>query len=226
MIPANSSIDWKSTIQKIRSVLEESAVPAVEKGFIRKDPFRVLVSTIISLRTKDEITEGASKRLFEFASTPEALSRLDEKVIQKLIFPAGFYRNKAAHLKETARIISTQFNGRVPENMEELLSLPGVGRKTANLVRNLGFSLPGICVDTHVHRISNRNGWVTTRNPHETEKALEQVLPQQFWISINGLLVRFGQKVCTPVSPFCSRCPLCEPESGDGCPRLGIVRSR
>ena len=187
----------------------------------REDPFAVLVSTMISLRTKDEVTAAASSRLLARAGGPAALAALSEAVIARLIFPAGFYRTKARHLRQAARLLEERHGGRVPQAMEELLALPGVGRKTANLVRNLGFGLPGICVDTHVHRISNRLGWVRTRNPLETERALEKVLPRRYWIPVNGLLVAFGQRTCTPQSPRCSACPI-----RAHCARVGVTRSR
>jgi len=153
---------------------------------------------MISLRTKDEVTAAASARLLARAGSPPALAALSEAVIARLIYPAGFYRTKARHLRAAARLLVERHAGRVPETMEELLALPGVGRKTANLVRNLGFGLPGICVDTHVHRISNRLGWVHTGTPLETERALERVLPRRYWIPVNGYLVAFGQRTCTP----------------------------
>ncbi len=176
---------------------------------------------MISLRTKDEVTAAASARLLARASSPRALSSLSERAIAGLIYPAGFYRTKARHLREASRLLVERHAGRVPEAMEELLALPGVGRKTANLVRNLGYGLPGICVDTHVHRISNRLGWVLTRTPLETEKALMARLPRGYWIPINGLLVAFGQRTCTPQSPKCSLCPIRR-----HCLRVGVTRSR
>ena len=187
----------------------------------REDPFAVLVSTMISLRTKDEVTAAASSRLLARAGGPAALAALSEAVIARLIFPAGFYRTKARHLRAAARLLLQRHGGRVPKSMEDLLALPGVGRKTANLVRNLGFALDGICVDTHVHRISNRLGWVRTRTPLETERALEKVLPRRWWIPVNGLLVAFGQRTCTPQSPKCSACPVRR-----HCARVGVTRSR
>jgi len=186
-----------------------------------EDPFAVLVSTMISLRTKDEVTAAASARLLARAPDPAALAGLSAAAIARRIYPAGFYRTKARHLREAARLLIERHDGRVPEAMEELLELPGVGRKTANLVRNLGFGLPGICVDTHVHRISNRLGWVRTRTPLETEKALEARLPRRYWIPVNGLLVAFGQRTCTPQSPKCSQCPI-----RAHCARVGVTRSR
>jgi endonuclease-3 len=202
--------------------LEASPLPAVsEIAARREDPFAVLVSTMISLRTKDEVTAAASARLLAQAPTPATLASLPAAVIARLIYPAGFYRTKAQHLKHTARLLAVRHDGEVPSSMEDLLALPGVGRKTANLVRNLGFGLPGICVDTHVHRISNRLGWVRTRTPLETERALEARLPRRYWIPVNGLLVAFGQRICTPQSPRCSSCPI-----RAHCARMGVTRSR
>jgi endonuclease-3 len=187
----------------------------------RRLPFAVLVSTMISLRTKDEVTAAASARLLARAASPRELAGLREATIARLIFPAGFYRTKARHLRQTASLLVERHGGRVPESMEDLLALPGVGRKTANLVRNLGFGLDGICVDTHVHRISNRLGWVRTRSPLETERGLEAVLPRRYWIPVNGLLVAFGQRTCTPLSPKCSACPIRR-----HCARFRVGRSR
>jgi endonuclease-3 len=185
------------------------------------DPFRILVSTIISARTRDEVTLSASQRLLAAAPTPAALAACPESRIARLIFPAGFFRVKAKNLKAAARALLDRFGGGVPSRMDDLLSLPGVGRKTANLVRNLGFGLAGICVDTHVHRVSNRLGWAASRSPAETERALMLRLPEKHWIAVNELLVRFGKAVCTPLSPWCSVCPA-EP----WCPRIGVGASR
>jgi endonuclease-3 len=176
---------------------------------------------MISLRTKDEVTAAASSRLLQRAPTAQALAAMTEQRIARLIYPAGFYRTKARHLKQAAQLIAARHGGRVPSSLEELLALPGVGRKTANLVLNLGFGLPGICVDTHVHRITNRLGWVRTRAPLETERALMAVLPRRYWIPINGLLVAFGRRTCAPQSPWCSRCPI-----RVHCRRVGVTRSR
>lgn len=187
----------------------------------RKDPFRVLVSCILSLRTKDEVTAAASKRLFELASTPAALAALGEDKIEETIYPAGFYRTKARTLKDLARDIIERHGGRVPDTMEGLLGLRGVGRKTANLVLTMGFGKAGICVDTHVHRIVNRWGLVQTKTPEKTETALREVLPRRYWIGINDLLVRYGQNICRPVSPFCTRCAI-----SNFCARKGVKKSR
>jgi len=171
-------------------------------------PFKVLVSCIISLRTKDEVTAVASARLFEVADTPQRLSCLSEDEIAMLIFPAGFYRNKAGQIRQISERLCREYNGCVPDELDELLKFKGVGRKTANLVLTLGFGKQGICVDTHVHRICNRWGYLQTRTPEETEMALRARLPAEFWVRINDLLVAFGQNHCTPLSPFCSTCRL------------------
>ncbi len=187
----------------------------------RRDPFRILVSTVISLRTKDEVTEAASERLFAIAPDAPSLARTPLRRIERAIYPAGFYRTKARHLREAARRIVDEFGGRVPDTVEGLLALRGVGRKTAALVVSLGYGRDAICVDTHVHRISNRLGLVDTRTPDETERALMDRLPRSLWIGYNEWLVRFGQTVCRPISPLCSRCPVSR-----RCARRGVTRSR
>jgi endonuclease-3 len=217
---------WDREIGKISSYLEARhcgrPLPSVsEVARKNRDPFRVLVATMISLRTKDEVTSSAAERLLSAAPTPKALSELTGARIARLIYPCGFYRVKAKNLKAAARMICRSAGHAVPRGMEELLALPGVGRKTANLVRNLGYGLPGICVDTHVHRVSNRLGWVATKTPEQTERSLMTCLPERFWIPINELLVRFGQTVCVPVSPWCSRCP-----ARGFCSQTGVKRSR
>lgn len=184
-------------------------------------PFEVLVSTLLSLRTKDEVTAQAAARLFAQARTPEALLALGETRTAQLIYPVGFYPTKAKRLMQISREILERYAGRVPDTIEELLSLPGVGRKTANLVLVEGYHIDAICVDTHVHRISNRIGYVQTKTPERTEMSLREKLPRKHWIRYNELLVAFGQVICRPVSPFCSRCPV-----SDLCPRIGITTSR
>jgi len=186
-----------------------------------RSPFRLLVACVISLRTKDAVTAAASRRLFALADTPAALADLAENRIARAIYPAGFYTTKAGQLRRIAEILRDEHGGRVPASEEALLGLPGVGRKTANLVLGLGFGLPAICVDTHVHRIANRLGLATTATPEATERALAKVLPKELWIAINDLLVTFGQNQCHPTSPRCSDCPL-----ADLCPRIGVTRSR
>lgn len=184
-------------------------------------PFEILVSTVLSLRTKDEVTSAAAARLFEKARTPEQLLALGEKAVARLIYPVGFYPTKAKRLMEISRIVLDDHDGRLPDTMEGLLSLPGVGRKTANLVLVEGFRQDAICVDTHVHRISNRIGYVRTKTPEQTEMALREQLPRKHWIKYNELLVAFGQVVCRPVSPHCSKCPVAQM-----CPRIGVTTSR
>ncbi len=184
-------------------------------------PFHLLVSCIISLRTKDEVTHAASLRLFAIANNPAQLADLSAATISETIYPAGFYRNKARQLREIARILGREHAGAVPGNEQDLLALPGVGRKTANLVLGLGFGIPAICVDTHVHRISNRLGLVETGTPEATERALQRVLPRDLWIPINELLVIYGQNRCHPISPRCTSCTI-----DDLCPRQGVTRFR
>lgn len=200
-------------IHTVMRILESEAkrlkVPVVTEFAARKrDPYQVLVSTILSLRTKDDTTREASLRLFKKAPTLEKLLQLEESTLQRLIYPVGFYRNKAKVLRGTARDLINNYGGKVPDELEDLLKLKGVGRKTANLVITLGYGKPGICVDTHVHRISNRLGYVRTGKPEETELALRAKLPIKYWIVYNDLLVSYGQNICRPISPFCSRCRL------------------
>jgi endonuclease-3 len=187
----------------------------------RDDPFRVLIACLLSLRTKDETTGPASARLFALADTPHVMLRLTPREIERAIFPVGFYRTKARVILGVCRDLLDRFGGQVPDEIDALLTLKGVGRKTANLVVTQGFKKPGICVDVHVHRISNRWGYVKTRNPEETEMALRGRLPRRYWIGYNDLLVAFGQNVCQPLSPKCSECPVSR-----GCPRLGVTHSR
>ena len=184
-------------------------------------PFRVLVACVLSLRTQDTTTGPAAARLFALADTPEAMRGISTRAIERAIYPVGFYRTKARVIGDLSRDLLERFGGVVPDDIDRLLTLNGVGRKTANLVVTLGFGKPGICVDTHVHRISNRLGWVRSRTPDETEAALRARLPRRYWIGINDLLVTFGQNVCAPVSPRCSVCPV-----RDLCPRIGVTTSR
>ena len=197
----------------------EPVVGVVAKQF--RDPFHVLISTVLSLRTKDRTTAEATDRLFSIAATPTAMARLTVKRIESAIYPVGFYRTKARAIRSICRQLLEQYDGRVPGRLEELLALPGVGRKTANLVVTLGFNRPGICVDTHVHRISNRWGYVRTDAPDDTEQALRAKLPKRYWIIFNDLLVPYGQNLCTPISPWCSRCQLHR-----WCARVGVTSSR
>jgi endonuclease-3 len=195
-------------------------LPAIEKisDSQKKDPFQILISTLLSARTQDATTLAASTRLFAKAATPHAIARLTVKQIEKLIYPVGFYRNKAVFVRDAARMILSTFGGKVPATLDEMVLLPGVGRKTANLVMILAFnSTENICVDIHVHRISNRLGWVQTRAPEETEQALYRTLEQQWWPVVNQYLVTWGQNVCRPVYPRCQSCALLKM-----CKRVGV----
>lgn len=213
---------WDRLMSSLDAFLSAEAPPAVTReAAAHADPFRVLVATIISLRTKDEVTEAAAARLFEIAATPLAVAALPDSVIAAAIRPANFYPTKARRIRAIARRIVEEFGGQVPRDMETLLSFEGVGRKTANLVLTEGFDLPGVCVDTHVHRVLNRLGLVSTRDAAATEMVLRAVLPREYWKPINTRLVAFGQRVCRPVSPRCSACPV----AGD-CARLGVKTSR
>jgi len=223
-------IQWDSVfieLEKWRSDIsaEDPSVTTVAESYRQSsglsDPWAVLVSTILSLRTKDEVTLVASQRLLEKASSPAELNAMKIAAIEKLIYPVGFYRNKAASLKKIAVILIEQYKEKVPASMEALLALPGVGRKTANLVLTEAFDLEGLCVDIHVHRISNRCGWLTSKDPESTEMILREILPVKYWKRINYLLVLYGQKLCRPVSPFCSRCVI-----GKYCGKIGIERFR
>lgn len=208
-------------LRQVRREIKKFTVPAVTQVAWERDPFLVLVSTLISLRTKDDVTASASARLFKMGKTPKDIAALKEEAIAQLIYPAGFYRTKAKTIRDVCRTLLNEHEGQVPSEIDELVRLKGVGRKTANLVVTLGFNKPGICVDIHVHRISNRWGYVSTKDPEKTEWALREKMPRRYWISYNDLLVTFGQNVCLPVSPKCSSCPL-EPQ----CPKLGVTRHR
>lgn len=203
----------------IRNKIKDFKPPVV--GAMTRDPFKVLISTIISLRTKDAVTEAASKRLFSLADTPEKMMTLSPEEIEKAIYPTGFYKRKSINILELSKIILDQYEGIVPDTVEELLKLKGVGRKTANLTVTLGYNALGICVDVHVHRITNRWGYVKTSNPDETEFVLREKLPERHWIEINDLLVCYGQNLCTPISPHCSKCPVF-----GYCDRVGVNSNR
>jgi endonuclease-3 len=211
---------WRSGLYADTKAGEDPSVSTIAEHY-RQDPWAVLASTILSLRTKDEVTLAASKRLLEKAPSPAGLSVMQEKTIEKLIYPAGFYRNKAASLKKIAKILLTQYEGKVPASMEQLLALPGVGRKTANLVLTEAFDIDALCVDIHVHRISNRTGWLKTKEPNETEMILREIMPKKYWKRLNLLLVLYGQNLCRPVSPYCSRCVIAK-----HCLRCGVDRHR
>ncbi|MZH14521.1 MAG: endonuclease III [Nitrospinae bacterium] len=208
-------------IRKLKKTVKDFPTPSVTVIAEKNDPFAVLVSCLISLRTRDEVTESASARLFSLAKSPAQLLKLSDSKIEKAIYPAAFFRNKTRSLKELCEVLVKDYSGKVPDTLEELLKLKGVGRKTANLTLILGHNKPGICVDIHVHRISNRWGYVKTKTPDETERVLREILPKRFWKGYNDLLVSFGQNICKPVSPFCTICPL-QPH----CHKIGVDKHR
>ena len=200
---------WDRLMAGLDAFLADRELPTVsQQALLRKDPFRVLVATILSLRSRDAVTEAASARLFALADTPDGIAELDKDSIAAVIKPANFYPTKAARIHALARRLVDEFNGRVPPDLDTLLTFDGVGRKTANLVLTEGFDLPGVCVDTHVHRILNRIGLVRTRDPADTEAVLRRVRPQEHWKPINTRLVAFGQQHCLPRFPRCGTCPL------------------
>ncbi|MDR3300915.1 MAG: endonuclease III [Spirochaetaceae bacterium] len=205
-----TNIAWDAIVNTLgtwRKGLGDPSVTTIAEKYSH-DPWAVLSSTILSLRTKDEVTLRASAVLLKKAPTPAALLKLDTKMIQDIIFPVGFYRTKALNLQRIAKIIIEKYKGLVPDDFEALLELPGVGRKTANLVFIEAFGKEGICVDTHVHRICNRTGWIETKTPEHTEMRLRAILPRRHWKGLNALLVLYGQQVCRPINPFCSVCPI------------------
>lgn len=214
--------DIATSIKLLKAQNKLFNIPAVTQiSNISRSPFMVLISCILSLRTKDNTTMQASERLFNLARTPEAMKALSIKTIEKVIYPVGFYRNKAKAIKNICKDLVEKYYLKVPDTIDELLKLHGVGRKTANLVVTIGYGKPGICVDTHVHRVTNRWGYVKTKTPEETEFALRKKLPEKYWIIINDLLVTFGQNICKPISPLCSQCKLYK-----YCERVGVVKSR
>jgi endonuclease III len=214
------SLPIPHVMRTLSRAIASHELPAVEKiaKSRERQAFHVLIGTLLSARTQDATTAAASERLFKAAATPGAMARLAPRQIEKLIYPVSFYRNKAQHVRATCRLLLDRFDGRVPGTMEELLTLPGVGRKTANLVLILAFaSRDNICVDTHVHRISNRLGWVKTRTPEDTEQALYRVAARRWWADINLYLVTWGQNVCRPIHPRCGACVISR-----WCPRVGV----
>ena len=218
----------KETLDKIDDIVtilkrenKKYIVPIVTIVSMTKSPFMVLISCILSLRTKDKVTAEASNRLFKLADNPQKMLGLSIKNIEKAIYPVGFYKTKAKRIKEICRVLLDDYEGVVPNEIDELLKLNGVGRKTANLTVTLGYGKLGICVDTHVHRISNRLGLVKTKTPEQTEFALRKKLPQKHWLFYNDLLVTYGQNLCVPISPWCSKCKIFK-----YCKRVGVKKSR
>ncbi|MCK5178537.1 MAG: endonuclease III [Candidatus Omnitrophica bacterium] len=220
MAVTNKNID--QVIGVVRGAMKSLPDPSVTLvGKRWKSPFLVLVSCILSLRTKDETTLPASERLFSRAATPRALLKLTPRQIEKDIYPVGFYKTKAVNIRGICRDIIGRFGGEVPNDIDTLMTMKGVGRKTANLVLTEGFGIPAMCVDTHVHRISNRFGYVRTKSPDETEAVLRKKLPKKYWMDYNSLLVTWGQNICRPVSPLCSQCGIRK-----YCGRRGVTTSR
>jgi endonuclease-3 len=218
MTPEDFIEFWPVLKRQVRSL----RLPWLDQMTTReRDPFKVLTSCLLSLRTQDRVTGEASQRLFQLAQTPEAMSKLSVERIEKAIYPVGFYRVKARRIRDLSKEIVQRYNGRVPSTIEELLLLKGIGRKTANLVVTLGYDKEGICVDTHVHRITNRWGLVGTKTPHQTEFALRERLPVRYWKTLNSYLVAFGQGICRPISPLCSQCKI-----RPACARAGVIHSR
>lgn len=211
--------DIHAVVRILKTEAKQWQVPVV--GHYADSPFTVLISCLLSLRTQDKTTHAASERLFQMARDPKKMAALPTASIEKAIYPVGFYKTKAVNIKEICRILLSQYDGHVPADLDELLKLPGVGRKTANLVVTIGYGKPGICVDTHVHRITNRWGYVRTKTPEKTEMALREKLPQRYWLIINDLLVAYGQNICKPISPYCSRCRIRR-----YCAQTGVERSR
>jgi endonuclease III len=216
-----STVDIDSIYKRLSAEVQTyEDLPIVDLIQVQtRDPFKVLVATILSARTQDRTTAAACRRLFARVETLEQLGRMRESTIEKLIYPVGFYRAKAQHLKKLPAVVRQRFNNTIPQTIDELVELPGVGRKTANLVRAIAFDKPAICVDVHVHRISNRLGYVRTKTPYDTEMALRKKLPSHYWKGINSILVAFGQHHCRPVSPKCESCVIY-----DNCRRIGVKK--
>ena len=216
----NKNID--AVLAAVKKCVEKYDAPVLERFHYKThDPYWVLIPCILSLRAKDGATSLVSEALYKIAPTPEKVLRITLKKMERIVYKTGFYHVKARNVLNITRIILDKYNGKVPSSIDELLTIPGVGRKTANLVVTVAFNKPGICVDTHVHKIFNRWGYVTTKNPDATEFKLREILPKKFWLKINYWLVLFGQNICLSVSPLCSKCPV-----AGYCPRIGVEKSR
>jgi len=225
ILPHSKEINYDKLMETLYLEIQDydslPVINQIKEEQEKESSYRVSISTVLSSRTKDEVTAVASERLFKRAPEPHTLSRMEEEEIVNLIYPVGFYRIKAKNIKNIARILIEEYGGEVPDNIDELMKLPGVGRKTANLVLGIAFNIDTVTVDTHVHRISNRIGIVRTRTPAETEKDLMKILPQKHWISFNTYLVLHGQNICKPISPWCSRCKIIS-----FCQQIGVERCR
>jgi endonuclease-3 len=217
--------NWDALFARLLKTLEKEGTPLPSVSTVAietdRDPFLVLISTLLSLRTKDTVTLQASHRLFAKAKTPQEMLALGMEKISRLIYPCGFYRRKAENIISISKVLLKEYGGAVPADQNDLMKLPGVGLKTANLTLNLGFGIDAICVDCHVHQIANRMGWVQTKTPEETERALRKIMPKKYWISLNELLVTYGQHICLSISP---RCSLCSEQTS--CPKIGVTHSR
>jgi len=217
----------QTDIEPVMKILEQECkklqLPLISDYVVKegRNPFKVLISTVLSLRTKDAVTAKATNRLFQLADNPKDMMKLAVKDIEKAIYPVGFYMTKAKRVLEICHMLVDQYDERVPDDIDELLKFPGVGRKTANLVLTEGYGTLGICVDTHVHKLCNRLGYLKTKTPHETESALREILPKKYWIIFNTYLVAWGQNICVPISPWCSKCAL-----SDYCDKVNVGRSR
>lgn len=214
-------MNLENIIRKLREYYKQNNKTLIDRVSTEKDPFKVLISCILSQRSKDEMTEKVSNELFKIVHKPEDLINLENRELEKILYSIGFYKVKARRLKEVSKILIEKYNGSVPDKLNELLKLPGVGRKTANIVITKGFNKNGIAVDTHVHRISNRLGLVRTKRPEETEINLKKAIPEKYWIELNDYLVNFGKNICTPISPKCSICPI-----EKYCKKVGVKKFR
>lgn len=210
-----------TVLREIEKQTKKLKRPLIEQASRKDDPYRTLILCILSLRTKDTITKDVGRRLFKLAPMPKDILRLKPSKLKKIIRPVGFYRNKTAVILEITKRVLKEYSGKVPDTLDELIKLKGVGRKSANLVLGTCYNVPAICVDTHVHRISNRLGWVNTKQPRHTEEDLKRVFNKRYWIRLNPVLVSFGQNICTPLSPYCSKCPV-----NDFCPKIGVKKRR
>ena len=213
--------DIHKAVELLDSAIKEMKIPYLSKPHIKCDPFRTLIACILSLRTKDETTYAASERLFSYADTPVPMLKLGAEKIAELIYPVGFYNQKSKQIIDICKTLLENYDGKIPDEIDELLKFKGVGRKTANLVVTEAFNKPGICVDTHVHRISNRWGYIKTKTPDETEIKLREKLPEKYWINFNRLLVTYGQNLCHPISPKCSECKI-----SSMCRKNGVKKMR
>ncbi len=217
---SNKNVD--TVIITVKNAVKKYAMPVLERfNDSKKDPYWVLIPCILSLRAKDEATAVVSESLYRMAPTPEQVLKIPLKKMEQIVYKTGFYHVKAKNVLNITKIILEKYKGKVPDDIDELLTIPGVGRKTANLVVTVAFKKPGICVDTHVHKISNRWGYVKTKDAEHTEMRLREILPKKYWMKINLYLVLFGQNICLSVSPFCSKCPIAK-----WCPRIGVTTSR